>query len=402
MKLIFSVLVLTASIAGHAQDACPKPNSLNDILECLKDRHQLILLKDLEVNATSDLDKALGQRPNPTLNVQSVHARNARQTQIILSQKLDLVGKREALQKKGSLIHETKKNEMKLTKEQIIEEVLLNIHHLIHLDETLDVNREVSQSLYDVMSSLQKRPALTPEQEASLLNFRLQQAEVNNIISLQKDEEEEILLFFYLNGGYKKEDVLSVMSDHHHPLEINRNDRNLSLNLQRLGLETKLATEELEIQKADPWEGISIGPMFMDDKMDGFSEKFYGVALTMPIPVWQTNKAGKAIARIQLSNTKTQFNLIKRKEDLQKDSLYGRIEGLKTTLKKLPSGSELLKIHKRVEKLYSQGLITPTSFLESHRIWRDVISSKLELEEKILILSIEYYRLSGILSEVHL
>lgn len=402
MKLIFSILVLLASITGHAQEVCPAPNSLNDILECLKDRHQLVQLKDLEVKATTDLDKALGQRPNPILDVQTVHARNARQTQIILSQELDLGGKRESLRKKGVLIYESKKNELKLTKEQIIEEVLLNIHHLIHLNETLEVNREVSESLSDVMVALKKRPALTPEQEASLLNFRLQQAEVNNIISLQEDQEEEILLFFYLNGGYKKEDVLRVMEDHHHPLEINRSSTNLSLNLQRIGLETKLAQEELNFQKATPWEGVTIGPMFMDDKLDGISEKMYGVAFTMPIPVWQTNKAGKAVASINLSNTKTQFDLIKRKEDLQKNSLNGRIDGLKVTLKKLPTNDELLRTHKRIEKLYSQGLITPTSFLESHRIWRDVISSKLELEEKILRLSIEYYRLSGNLSEVHL
>ena len=402
MKLILSVLVLMASISGHTQETCPEPNSLNDILDCLKDKHQLIQLKDLEVKATSDLDKAYGQRPNPILDVQTVHAKDARQTQIILSQELDLGGKREALRKKGSLIHETKKNELRLTKDQIIEEVLLNIHHLIHLNETLEVNREVSQSLTDVMTALKKRPALTPEQEASLLNFRLQQAEVNNIISLQEDQEEEILLFFYLNGGYKKENVLRVMQGHHHPLEINKSNENLSLNLQRLGLETQLAKEELEFQKAIPWEGISIGPMFMDDKIDGFSEKLYGVAFTIPIPIWQTNKAGKAVATINLSNTQTQFNLMKRKEDLQKDSLSGRIEGLQITLKKLPSSNELLKTHQRIEKLYSQGLITPTSFLESHRIWRDVISSKLELEEKILRLSIEYYRLSGKLSEVHL
>lgn len=402
MKLIFSILVLLASISGHAQESCPAPNSLNDILECLKDRHQLVQLKDLEVKATTDLDNALGQRPNPILDVQTVHAKNARQTQIILAQEIDLGGKRESLRKKGALIYESKKNELKLTKEQIIEEVLLNIHHLIHLNETLEVNREVSESLSDVMVTLKKRPVLTPEQEASLLNFRLQQAEVNNIISLQEDQEEEILLFFYLNGGYKKEEVLRVMEGHHHPLEINRSSTNLSLNLQKIGLETKLAQEELNFQKATPWEGVTIGPMFMDDKLDGISEKMYGVAFTMPIPVWQTNKAGKAVASINLSNTKTQFDLIKRKEDLQKNSLNGRIDGLKVTLKKLPTNDELLRTHKRIEKLYSQGLITPTSFLESHRIWRDVISSKLELEEKILRLSIEYYRLSGNLSEVHL
>ena len=389
-------------ILAFGQDACPLPKSLNDILECLKERHQLVRLKDLEVKSSQDLDKSLGQRPNPILDVQTVHAGNARQTQIILAQELDLGGKLKALRSKGSLIHKMKQTELAISKEDVVEEVLLNIHHFIHLNENLRVNREVFESLGLVISALRKRPALAPEQEASLLNFKLQQSEVNNTITLILDQEEEILLFFKINGGYKKEEILSVMEDHHHPLEINKSNEKLSLNLERLGLETKMAEKELDFQKSIPWEGISIGPMFMDDKMEIISEKLYGVAFTMPIPIWQRNKAGTAVASIAHANTFTQYSLFKKREDLQKDSFLSRIEGLQENLTKLPSEDDLLKTHHRIEKLYTQGLITPTAFLESHRIWRDTIASKLEMQERILKLSIDYYRLTGTLSEVHL
>ena len=402
MKSFLFGLVFLLPMLANAQDACPVPQSLNDILECLKENHQLIRLKDLEVKSTQNLDKVMGQRPNPILDVQTVHSKDARQTQIILSQELDLGGKLNALRSKGSLLHQVKRNELALTREEVIEEVLLNIHHLIHLNETLKVNKEVNSSLSYVIASLKKRAALTPEQEASLLNFKLQLAAVNNTLSLLMDEEEEILLFFNLNGGYKKEDVLIVMKGHHHPLEIIRSTEKMSLNLERLGLETKIAAKELDLQKSLPWDGITIGPMFMDDKMEIISEKLYGVAFTMPIPLWQTNKVGKSMASIAYANTNTQFSLFKKKEDLQKESLLGRVDNLKETLTELPMEEELLKTHRRIEKLYSQGLITPTSFLDSHRIWRDVISSKLELEEKILKLSIDYYRLTGKLNEVHL
>lgn len=402
MKSFIFGMVLLSPILAYAQDSCPAPKSLDDILECLKDRHQLILLKNLEVKSTQDLDKVMGQRPNPILDVQTVHAGNARQTQVILSQELDFGGKLKALRSKGSLIHQMNQNELAITREDVIEAVFLNIHHLLHLNEALKVNREVNASLGAVIAALRKRPALNPEQEASQLNFKLQLAEVNNIISLLADQEEEILLFFTVNGGYRKEDILNVMQDHSHSLEINRSSEKLSLNLERLGLETKIAEKELDLQKSIPWEGISIGPMFMDDKMEIISEKLYGVAFTMPIPVWQTNKAGKSMASIAYANTKTQFSLFKKKENLQKDSFLSRIENLKETLEKLPKEEELLKTHQRVEKLYTQGLITPTSFLDSHRIWRDVISSKLELKEKILKLSIDYYKLTGKLNEVHL
>lgn len=402
MKLILLGLVLLAPIITYGQDTCPTPQSLNDILVCLKERHQLVRLKDLEVKNTQDLGKALGQRPNPVLDVQTVHAGDARQTQIILAQELDLGGKLKALSSKGDILHKMKQTELAISKEEVVEEVLLNIHHFIHLNENLRVNSEVFKSLGMVISALKKRPALAPEQEASLLNFKLQQSEVNNIITLMLDQEEEILLFFKINGGYRREEILGVMEDHHHPLDIHKSNEKLSLNLERLGLETKMAEKELDFQKSIPWEGISIGPMFMDDKMEVISEKLYGVAFTMPIPIWQTNKAGKAIATISYSNTNTQYSLFKKKEDLQKDSFLSRIEGLQENLKKLPSEKELLETHHRIERLYTQGLITPTAFLDSHRIWRDTIASKLEMQERILKLSIDYYRLTGTLSEVHL
>lgn len=402
MKSLLLGLVILMPTLVLAQDACPVPKKLNDILDCLKEKHQLVQIKNLDVNSSRNLDEVLGQRPNPVLEVQSVHGGDGRQTQLVLAQELDLGGRLKALRSKGSLIHDVKKNELAITKEEVIETVLLNVHHLVHLNETLKVNREVHASLSKVLKALKKRPVLTPEQEASLLNFKLQQSEVRNIIALLEDEEEELLLFFLLNGGYKKEHVLSVMEDHYHPLELIQSSGNLSLNLERLGLETKLAERELDIQKALPWEGISIGPMYMDDKIEGFSDKMYGVALTMPIPVWQTNKSGKALATIVKTNSTFQFSLIKKKEELQKDSLLERIVSLKRGLKEMPSDQELFNNHQRVEKLYTQGLITPTSFLDSHRIWRDVISSKLELEEKILKLTIDYYRLNGKLHEVHL
>ena len=389
-------------LLAFGQESCPVPNTLNDILECLKDRHQIIRLKNLNVQSTQDLSKVMGQTPNPVLDVQTVHSGNNRQTQIILGQELDLGGKLKALRAKGSLIHQMNQNELAITKEDVIEEVLLNLHHLMHLNTTVAVNREIIASLGSVVNVLKKRPALNPEQEASLLNFNLQQAELNNIMGLLLDQEEEILMFFTINGGYQKQDIIKVMEDHYHPLEVNRTAETLSLNLERLGLEAKMAEKELDLQKAVPWQGISIGPMFMEDKLEVISEKLYGVAFTMPIPVWQTNSAGKAMATIQHKNTNIQYSMFKKKEEIQKDSFLSRIDSLKSTLDKLPSETALLKSHQRIERLYTQGLITPTSFLDSHRIWRDVVSSKLELEEKILKLSIDYYRITGKLNEVHL
>lgn len=400
-KFILVAAIIFTSPLTQGQ-TCPEPSKLDDILSCLKDNHYLVRVRNFEVESTSHLEKAMGQRPNPVLDIQTVHAGDARQTQIILAQEIDVAGRLRALRNQGRLLHTSSRLQKSITQEEVVEAVLLNIHHLIHVLETLRVNTEVHSSLNSVIGALRRRPALSPEQEASLLNFDLQRAEVRNIIALLEDEEEEALLFFYLNGGYRKEQVLKVMEDHHHPLALLSSQDSISLNLERLGLETKLAKEELALQKANVWDGIAIGPMYMDDNMESISERLYGVAFTMPIPVWQTNGANRARAQVALGNSEKQFNLFRQKETLERDSLVARIEKLKSNLAKLPRASELSGSHKKVEGLYSRGLISSTIYLDSHRIWRDVSSSKLELEEKILRLTIQYYRLSGKLNEVHL
>lgn len=401
MKNLIMVLCLLFASTKAFASVCPEPKELNDVLECLRNKHKLVLLKNLEVENTEKLGEALGQIPNPTLNAQSVFSEDASETEVTLMQNVDIGGKLNALEGKGKLIHAMKKNELALTKEEVIQEVLLNIHHLTHLHETLKVNREILSSLNKVIKALTGRPALTPEQEASLLNFRLQEGEVRNQVALLEDEEEEVLLFFLVNGGYRKKQMLSVMEEHAHTLHI-KEDEGLSLTLNQLALQTKLAEKELTLAKAQVFEDIKIGPRFLREGTDRSNENLFGIAVQIPLPLWNTNSAGKALARTTLLNAQKNFNLLKDQEDLKKNSLKKRIKKLSESLKLLPERDELIKTHARVEKLYTRGLITPSSFLDSHRIWRDVTSSRLELEEKILQLNIAYYRLIGKLNEVHL
>ncbi len=399
-KHLLVIAALSQSTLAMAQ-ACPAPTQLDDILDCLKNSHYLVQLKDHGMRNAENLDQVMGQRPNPVLDVQTVHSSSSRQTQIILSQQLDLGGKLSALRSQGKLLYSLSQTEKAATQEDVIEAVLLNVHHLVHLRETLAVNQQVLASLDTVTGALGRRPVLSPDQEASKVNFELQKAEVNNSIALLEDQEEQVLLFFYLNGGYSKEQILGVMDDHYHRPEISV-AASTSFNLMKLGLEVKLAKEELSVQKASIWEGISVGPMYMDDKLDELGSKLYGVAFTMPIPVWQMNGAGKARAQTALANSQRQFELFQKKESAEKDSLVKRIEQLKTSLALIPARAKLAESHRRVEKLYSQGLIPSPIYLDSHRMWRDVTASKLELEERILQLTIEHHRLNGQLNEVHL
>lgn len=395
-------LMLLFTAQAFAQE-CPEPKEVNDILTCLKDHHVLVQLNLQEVRETENLDKIMGKIPNPVLGIQSVHNRNdARQTQVTLTQEIDLSGKRQALRKQGQITHRLVQKGLDMTKEDVVEMVLLHLHHYFHLDETLKVDYEVKSSLERVIAGLNKRPVLNPEQEASRLNFKIQLGEVRNRIALLEDEQEEVLVFFEINGGYKKEQLTRVMESHFHSMEIHQDSTSESLKLGQLMLESKLAEQELKYQKGLVWDGISIGPMYMDDKMEAISEKLYGFELIMPIPLWQTNQAARGQATVKLENAKSRYNLFKKKEDLEKESLLDRVNNLKKHLSELPSPKELSTAHQRTENLYARGLITPYTFLDSHRVWREVTSSRLELEEKILNLSIAYYRRIGKLSEVKL
>lgn len=382
--------------------ACPKPKELDDVLVCLKENHYLVQQKKSELNVSSHLAKSLSPRINPVLEIESLRKSGASQTQVSLTQELDLGGRINVLKKQGMLIHSINEVSKSIVQDDVIEAVLLNIHHLLHLHETIKLNEEFLKSLESVISGLSKRVVLSPEQEVSLINFKIQRAEVINVLSLLEDQQSELLLFFYLNGGYEKDDMLAVMDDHHHPMELKRDSNGLSLNLKKLGLQTKLSEQEFKLQKASLWSGISIGPTYSYENMGDSKGALFGISLSMPLPIWNTFKSQKEHAQAALMNSQKEFDLTKRKEEVERKFLDKRIRKLKESLGKMPKKNELIRSHRRMEELFSQGVITSSIFLDSHRIWRDVISSELELEEQVLRLTISYYRLNSELSEVHL
>lgn len=400
--LIFMQLILLVSVQAFAQE-CPAPKRLNDILSCLKENHYLIQVDKFNVNETRRLGETLGRRPNPILGIETAHGKDSsKQTQVTLSQELDLGGKLSSLKKQGQVTHELVKNKLLLTREDIIQTVLLNLHHYLHIKETLLIDYKVKNSLERVISKLDKRPALNPEQEISKQNFKKQLSEVGNKIFLLEDLQEELLVFFIVNGGYSRSQLVNVMKGEFHTMELKEDYSAESFKLDQIGLRTKLATQELKFEEGRVWEGVSIGAVFMDEKMDGFNEKLYGIGITIPIPLWQTNQAGKAQATLKLENAKRKYSLLKKKENLEKETLLVRIEKLKKHLRGLPSESELTSDYVRSESLYSKGLIAPYTYLDSLRMWREITASRLELEEKILQLSIDYYKRIGKLIEVKL
>lgn len=403
MKFILVLICVLLQTSLSFGQECPRPSAIDDILTCIKQKHYLVRTRNLDAANSRRMGDVLGRRPNPILSIQSAHgADGAEETQIILAQEIDLGGKLSALRKKGELIHKVKLNELAATQEDVVREVLLNIHHLIHLKETLNVTSEVRESLSKVILALKRRPVLTPEQEASLINFVIQKAEVDTQIALLQDEEKQVLLFFVINSGYSRETILSVMENHTHSLELVTNREKGSLNLEKLMLKTKIAQQELALQKGISWEGIYFGPMYMEDASGESANRLFGAQLTLPLPIWQRNDAGRAQAKTILDSSLNQFSFIKAKEDAEKESVKDRISGLKLLLNDLPSRPSLLKSHKRMQGLYSKGLVSPASFLEANRALRDLTATRLELEEKILLLQIEYHHLNGRLNEVHI
>lgn len=142
MKFISLLMALVlVSISSVYADQCPNPRVLDDVLSCLKENHYLVQLRKIEVNNNEHLEKSLGQRPNPVLGLQSLKRRGANQTQVTLMQEIDIGGRINNLKSQGRLQYSLSQMNKLITQEEVVEKVLLNIHHLLHLQETLKVNR---------------------------------------------------------------------------------------------------------------------------------------------------------------------------------------------------------------------------------------------------------------------
>lgn len=364
---VCSVLSSASAFAEAEINPCSTLDSSNNILKCALQNSSNIQLQKSSVAVGVKAIDAASQRPNPELELETIKNSDSDfTTSVKLLHPFELGGKRSArinaAKNKKTIL------EIGVLKEQeeVAVETVLNLYRLRQIETELGVIKEILNSFDKVSRQYQSAKYLNPEQEASLAIFKLAFEEnklkenflINKKKSLVTDLEQatgtDIKVTNNILPKFKKDWPELLHSDL------------AGSDIQALKSNVANAQTEYELEKSQAWSNIAIGPKI--ERTTGvIDETMYGVALSLPLPLYQTNQGNRARALEEVRRSELALDLNKQNLGRQKSLLYEVYEQSSSSIKTSFNQNSIEARHSNIHKLIQKGFISTSLVIELHR-----------------------------------
>lgn len=409
-------LLLTATVSvllfceiGLAQTSCDStPTTYQNVLACAEERSPEIQAARLELERAKAQAQAATQRPNPELSTESFYgnsgSENETETDIAIGFPIELGDKRAA--RKSAAQSGINSAEAKIFEAQarIKTQVLLKLHRLRQALREQEIVDEAIGTFAKLVTQYSRRPGLSPEQQVSLTVFQLSKSEYDLKKSATNDEILSLGSFFQLTTGLPIEVVRKALPSipQKWPTLAPSKTGISSPQTKALEAELRLANAELEMARSEAWPTLTIGPSVKLISQGGTSGQLYGLNLSLPLPVFNTNAGGKAVAaaNANIAQAKRQYGL--REQELRRDELLNTYTQAVHALSISLSHSEIERHHAAAEVLFTKGVIPSSLIIEAHRTSLDLERTRHERELRVLEAWLEWQTLEGTILEVNL
>lgn len=385
MYLIVFFATLFLPLRAQAEPACAV-NSHASLVACLE--ANALERQALEKNwqAEQNLTGIAKQWPNPELGVESVHhdADNSETTASLLFPLP--IGRRSAeiSGAEASVAKATDQKTLTLANHHL--ETALRLYRLSHLRSEIAIAEESIATYEKIVEQFQRKPALSPEHQVSLSVFRMAASDSElRLVSLQS-EEDSLYRTIEASSGISRETVEKNLPARRTswpapppngpaaaslPVKIALSERNYALSL-------------LNGANAAAWSEIKVGPALKFTKQSGAQEKFFGVALSLPLPLFNWNGPAKAFAQDKLAETEISLALAERNAVSQRAALVNKYEKLKAALQKSLGPKTIQRNHEEIERLFFRGLVPSSLVIEAHRQLFELEQRRNESEREAL------------------
>lgn len=362
-------------------------NNIKDFYNRVKSRSPLLneaVKKKEEASSSLDIAK---QRPNPELDLEYLKGDefglDVNTLSVTAKHVIEFGSKRDKRISKAKSYTKLRNAQIEMSLFNSNLNASIGYQRVAQLNVTIESVKEAIQTFDRITRKLSSRKRLNPEETISLSTLRLAsndyKAQLNDL-----ENEKTLLLgkisflsscskvnpkYYYLN--YKK-------------IKLNTTeDKNVGLlNLENLKVDLELG--ELDVQRSLGYSNISVGPTveYLGQGNDEFISA--GVALTFDLPLFQTNDGGKLNALKKLSAQKVESENQKTMLKIEKENLTVKFKRSLNTLSKMPKLEELESGHRKVEKLFSRGVVSISMTIESHRQQIEFLKSRFETENDVL------------------
>lgn len=374
LRSIYFVLffVSSVSVADQVSSTPPvcEPKSYTDLISCADKRSSSIAVSIQQLRATQGLVGIAEQWLNPELNADSVHrGSSGSESNATLLFPIRLGGKRDALLNEAKSEVERVRAVTDLEIQQSRLSVMLSLYRLAHIKRELALATETIETYSKIVGQFEKRPALSPEQDVSLSVFRMASADYRlRITNLKSDEESLYLTLTALTGIPRAAFTKNLPGPKTKWLSVDAEVPQDSAPQLRVAIaDVQLAKSRLQRAESEAWPDLRIGPSFKSVKENGESNSYVGVGLSIPLPVFTRNAAGKAYSAQKVTEAELSFDQVRRKTLANREELIGRYNQTVQSLKSAPSLDALSGKHERLEKQFFKGLVPSALVIEAHR-----------------------------------
>ncbi len=376
-------------------------SSPKDLLGCALKNSPEISLSEARTKRTDSLVTAAGQRPNPELDVQAYYGKldgeSQIQPQITLSHTFELGGKRSARIDNAEAKGYASEINYQKTLADTATQVVAAMYRLRQIKSEAEILQEAIDTFDKTIRRFKSKIALSPDNQASLKLFELAQSEhrLRQASLLQEQNSLESDLSFLCAADTETIGrSLPPVTKEWPKINVSSATDN-SPGVRQARGELKLSDTELELARSEAWPNLKIGPSFQMQNEGKESVPFYGVVFTLPLPLYQRNEGGKALAVKDREIAERALEIVKAQSQRELKNAISVYDSSVHALSTYPPPSQEKKKEASIEDLFARGLISSASVIEMRRQLFEYAKSRNEQELKAIRLLWVIYSLQG-------
>ncbi|MCC7406052.1 MAG: TolC family protein [Bdellovibrionales bacterium] len=372
------LLLLTAAVPSSAQTKDCQPKGYEELVKCAVSQSSEIQISEQQLKAANNLEGIASQWRNPELEAESVQKGSDKsETTAALLFDIRLGGKRGAAIQEAQGEFQKAKAGRDLNSSQAKLELILKFYRLNHLKHEIKIEEESVSTFSKIIGQYRGKAALSPEQEVSLSVFRMATSDHQlNLVKL-RNEQEQLLQELSASTNISRETIQKNLPDHkvNWPEVSTQSKVESSPHMRFAEGELIAAKGQKEKADADAWPDLKVGPAVKIQKDGGSSENYFGLSLSMPLPIFSLNGSGRAYGAQKLVEAEMSRSLTGRKIIGMREQLVKKYQATVSTLKASITDKSAEEKHERVERHFFRGLVPSSLVIEAHR-------QLIELEEK--------------------
>lgn len=391
VRLGFIALLILASGVALAEvtPPCQTFTSYKDVVICAMENHPDVVRAIGTYKQGSLLEGVARQRPNPEFVGKSIYGSGSGETtsttDIDLLHTFELGGKRDSRIRQAESQSQILNIEVERTRAEVFEKTISSLYRLRQLKDESAILDESLETFGRIQKFFKNRPHLSPEQEASLGVFQLAQGDAELRKAAVRSQIRELEKGLDLAVGKQIEFKTSLLPSAlvKWPTVGVIGDTSALVHgadLKSAFASLKSAQADLEAAKSLGWPDLKIGPSWERQAQGGGVTNAFGLTLAFPLPLYQTNGAGKSYASLGVERAQREAALRKSALEVERDVLLSRYNDSVSAMTKAFDVATLDKKHKSLEGMFNRGLIPSQLVIESHRQLLDFVKSRNEHE----------------------